>query len=411
MSIESPVSPHARQSADRGDQAAVICDEAGRQILARHPRAIRSVIVTGSLARGESTVSIEATRAVVLGDAEFLVLFADEMPLPRASETRALADAIEHALRARGVDCPVTLSPVHSGYLRSLRPHIFAYELRTCGRVVVGDPDVLGLIPTFAASEIPIEDGWRMLCNRLVEQLETSFGPARAKRYRTAKLYLDMATSLLLFAGRYRPSYRQREAELRELARAGRPSDSFPFPLGPFAERVSLCTRWKLDGSTEPPDLRWGEAISDARLLWRWELAGLIATTGEIPDQRLPDQLLMDRWIRRQSLSDRARGWLYLLRRLGWHRSWGYWPHWIRLARRASPRYWVYGAACRLLFQLPDRLEAGTDLPSDSTEWAAIARALPTMPPEDPMAEGPAWPRLAEAITANYRTFLVETRA
>jgi len=414
MSVESRVAPPARQAGTPGDLAALICDEVARQILARHPHAVRAVVVTGSLARGESTVSTEASGAVVLGDAEFLVVFADQTPLPGAEEAGTLASEIEHALRARGVACPITLSPVHSNYLRALRPHIFAYELRSCGRVVAGDPDVLAQIPDFGVSAIPLEDAWRLLCNRLVEQLEIAPGQA-PPRYRTAKLHLDMATSLLLFTGGYEPTYRQREARLRAL-RADSPADALPFPLGPFSERVSLCTRWKLDGSTEPPDLPAADAIGHARRLWRWELARLTAIpTGTPnplrPDDLLPDHVLMDRWMHQQPLAEQARGWLYLLRRLGWHRSWQEWPRWSRLGRQGSPRYWVYAAACRLLFQLPDLQRTGGDLSPGSAEWTAIARALPVLPPAGPCIAGPAWWQLAEAVAWNYRTFLVDTRA
>src|SRR5207249_7979397 len=180
-------------------------------------RELRAVILIGSLAREEATIVPIEGGTELLGDAEFLLLFHDRFPLPPASRVAGLESAVRARLRGEGLRAEVELSPCDSRYLRSLGPHVFAYEMRACGRIIWGDPDALSLVPSFPPEQIPREDAWRLLCNRLIEQLEPlstlrwpCASPPVEVRYRTAKLYLDMATSFLLFAGAYAPSYRDR---------------------------------------------------------------------------------------------------------------------------------------------------------------------------------------------------------
>src|SRR4029434_4801626 len=191
----------------------------------RYGSRLRSVVVTGSLARDEVTFVEMSTGRRLLGDAEFLLICSDTCALPAEADTIELSRRIEARLLAEHhLTSRIELSAGKAAYLTHLEPHIFALELRECGRVIWGDPTVLSLIPSFDAAAIPLEDAWRLLANRIVEYLAVSAEvvarqPASLNtRYRTVKLYLDMATSLLLFSGRYGTTYRSRSEKLRELA-------------------------------------------------------------------------------------------------------------------------------------------------------------------------------------------------
>lgn len=403
------------QLSDAGAFRATIGSETARQCAGRYAGQLRAVILTGSLARDEGTWRTDGGGVRALGDAEFLVVFDDRASLPDVRDVRSLVQKIDSRLGELGVVCPITLSPVRGTYLRRLRPAIFAHELRTSGRVVWGDATVLSLTPAFSASDIPLEDAWRLLCNRLVEQLEAaaemsdlSTDPTELALYRTVKLHLDMATSLLVFLGSYEPTYRQRAARLRDLARRQDQTDHYPFRLEPFARIVSACTEWKLAGGDgpAPEGVSWDGVIERAHRLWRWEVAQL---SGASPD--LPDHALLDTWLRRQPVADRARGWLHLLRKCGWQRSWRLWPRWVHLARRGSPRYLVYSAACRLLFELP-RLEGGASEGADETTvWHELWGDLPVIRPWANQRRALPWQEAANEITWTYREFLVGTRA
>jgi hypothetical protein len=390
-----------------------IASETGRLCVEEYGDDLRAVVMTGSLARDEATTVEREGRRLTLGDAEFLMIFRDRAAPPSAARTAPLERKIEAGLERHGIVCRVSLGAVGSVYLRALRPHIFAYELRTCGKVIRGEPAILSLIRPFSPSDIPREDAWRLLANRVIELLEVIADPtARVDalppeaHYRTVKLYLDMATSLLVFAGGYAPTYRERAGKLQTLAHAAPPDGAWPFSLGDFADHVGACTRWKLGAERAP-----GEAGSDflpralgyARQLWRWELARL---TGA---EDLSHRALFDRWMRMEPLHQRLRGWLYVVRSRGWHRSCRQWPRWARHAWRASPRYWIYGATGELLFGVlarDDREQQGT-----APDWSRWRRALPeaSRGRVDPAAAD--WRRLADDIGWNYREFLVGTRA
>ena len=140
------------------------------------------------------------------------------------SRVAELETEIERNLLARGIKCKIVVVTSTTSNLRKMRPHIYAYELRERGIVVWGDKEALRLIPRFTAAEIPMEDGWWFLCNRMIEQLESAaeansiHDNGTGVRYRIAKLYLAMAACYLLAIGQYDPSYRERAARLQELA-------------------------------------------------------------------------------------------------------------------------------------------------------------------------------------------------
>jgi hypothetical protein len=389
---------------------AVICEESARLCRQVYRERLRAVVLAGSLARDEGTfVETERGRRL-LGDAELLLVFDDGITPPPAADLALIRDQIEARLRRRGLRAEIALSAVGRAYLRRLPPSIFAYELRASGEAVAGEASVLGLIPKFPAADIPREDAWRMLANRLVEQLagtdelldERAILSPEA-HYRTVKLYLDMTTSLLVFAGAYAPTYGERADNLARLAKWSG-TTTWPFPLAPFAEQVAAVTRWKLSGGslvTEARRLLWERAIDYAEALWHWELGRLTD-----PERADSPAALMALWMRRQPWSTRVRGWAHVVRARGWHRSWPLWPRWLRQASHGSPRHLVYRAASTLVFEL--RATAGQR--RSLSDLRRLARDLP-------LATWPGQPgrdslgSLAAAILANYRSFVMETRA
>ena len=377
---------------------------------------LRAVVLTGSLARDEATWVREGAARRLLGDAEFLLVFERRAVLPPPHALNSLAQEIQGALGRDRILGRVQLVPVHPKYLRKLRPHIFAYELCVCGRVVWGDVSILSLIPAFSVADIPQEDAWRLLANRTIEQLEalaaTGTGAATVPeglRYRTAKLYLDMATSLLVFAGSYAPTYKERRARLGILASTAGTDEGWPFPLGPFSLQVNLSTDLKLtSGWEESARLGWEvwrQGLRYAQLLWRWELARL--THGPTAE----GSELMQTWLRRQSFAQRLRGWMFVWRTCGWVRSWRWWPRWARLALGGSPRYWVYAAAYGLFCQLPEVFEAGGDSDASVQVAEEVMKCLPVIRSPWTKSTKLGWRQLVEEVIWNYRRFLEPTRA
>jgi len=439
MSINNPSSPRHKNA---------ICEVTAHDCAEEFNKRLHSVVLTGSMARDEATWVGDGEYRKVLGDAEFLLVFKKAASLPSVPAIELMKQRIEDSLRRRGLLCHVGLSAVHPIYFRRLPPSIFAYELMKCGQVVWGDPTILALAPAFRVEDIPREDAWRLLANRMIELLEVvSSVPCNPfpAPYSAVKLYLDMATSLLVFTGGYEPTYQGRARALRLLCTtsnvilSGKQRDKagrFPFDLETFSRRVSACTALKLgqdssvgDDLASEPNGR-GNTLSDSRLwnfefrlpladtvryahqLWRWELTQLTGAPEELSDDDLMTQCL-----RLQPLPRRLRGWLVVLRECGWHRSWRQWPHWMRLGWQASPRYWVYAALSQLFFRLPSLLNAERAIAEADSESRRLMSWLP-MPGTGDRGERTgksevrkAWQRLGADIAWNYHRFLEGTRS
>jgi hypothetical protein len=402
----------------------VICRMTARRCHEHFRDSLEAIVLTGSLARDEATFDQDGGRCRLLGDAEFLIIFKARTALPSEASLKLLRENIEGSLASAGIVGEVHLSAAHQAYLSKLRPHIFAYELRECGLVVWGDPLILARIPDFSASDIPLEDGWRLLSNRMVEQLEALEDLEQGAKilpprilYRTIKLYLDMTTSFLLFAGEYAPTYAERARRLRILAGTQPADDKALFDLRRFFDRVSDCTQWKLSGTLlnsssnsapagEPGFSWWEEAVGYAQQLWRWELTQLTGREGLLATGQL-----LQSWMRCQPAPRRLQGWLYVVRDQGWHRSWKNWPRWARLAWRASPRYWIYKVAGAVFSRLPSLLKSTNGTQRPDAHWEELRSFLPVVPELEQRQKVPDWRRLAKDITWNYKKFLVETRS
>jgi hypothetical protein len=392
----------------------IICAETVRLCCRVYRDRLRALVLTGSLARNEGTFVKDGHGCLLLGDAEFLCLFDDHAPLPSDTDIDVIQKQIEECVKGRGLNAKITLSAVRTEYLRGLPPSIFAYELRNCGETLAGDRDALSLIPDFSPADIPLEDAWRLLANRIVEQLESvdellAEGPVLSPNahYRTVKLYLDMATSLLVFVGAYAPTYAERAKTLATLVDAPGRVTAWPFAIRQFASNVMASTQWKLSAKHPAIDVDrgfWERGVDYAQNLWQWELARLQGqSVNGAP------AALMERWMRRQPLRQRLRGWAYVARRSGWHRSWRHWPQWLRQAMNASPRYLIYAAGSELLFTISR--SSSDDGPQALRRPAdALAAHLPLLPKRSRSAST-IWHCLAADIVWNYNHFLVGTRA
>lgn len=392
----------------------LICEAVRRACRRSLGGGLHAAVLTGSLARDEASFVAGGGSWALLGDAEFLLVLKPDVRLPTAAWVEALSAEIERDLAGRRLSAHVSLAVVHDDYLRRLRPSIFAYELRACGQVVSGDEGALGLIPAFTPAEIPLEDAWRLLCNRLVEHLDafrrqclSPSGRTDELRYSTVKLNLDLATSLLVFLKAYEPGYVARARRLAALARGNFPGDALPFPIAELSGRVEDCTHWKLNPGSDlgGPWTDWEASVALARRLWRWELERM---TGVAPG--VPDDVLWARWMRQQRPWSRVRGWLHVARAQGWHRGWRHWPRWVRLSWRSSPRYCVYAAATKLLFGVFTNM--GTQGPEPAGNgWDRVLRRLPvTRDPAEGRSAGSGW-HVVEEVAWNYHRFLVPTRS
>ncbi len=390
-----------------------ICTAVIQRLTVQFERALRAIVLTGSLARGEGTLIHENGYRRLLGDADFLLLFHSGVKLPDAETIEDLCHAAERDLIQAGLLCKLGASAAHVSFLACMKPHIFAYELRICGEVVWGAADILKAIPSFSRAAIPLEDGYRLLTNRIIETLIALALEAPVAEvelgYAGVKLYLDIATSFLLFVGRYAPTYKLRCDQLMQLADTRmKGTEDLPIGIADLAESVAQCTQYKTGGLRRPAQTDeisaqkfTTGALRAACALWRWEVSRLTGV-----DQGATEALMLAS-MHLQPMSDRLCGWAHVVRKENWVRSWREWPRWLRMAWRATPRGWINLIAIRLAFALGGYQDP-PEKPFKSTDPNHLLRMLPRPTPGDMRTD---WRSLAKWIFLNYQLYLQDTRA
>jgi hypothetical protein len=391
----------------------IICESVQTECVRSLGSTLRAIVLTGSLARDEASFVREGDIWTCAGDAEFLVVLNPNVTAARGMTIHAIQKSIENDLSQKGIFCRIGLGRVHPSYFRRLPPHIFSYELRHCGLIIAGDDRILGTIPDFSVEELSREDAWRLLCNRLIEQLtciddfsNERIGPSRRLEYLTIKLYLDMATSYLVFVGAYEPTYRGRAQSLRELVLQSKSDGIAPFLMSDFADRVTQCTEWKLSGGRGPSILMpayWQEAICYAHKLWRWEIVRMTGAAADLSTSALWDQIAG-----KLKIAEKIRGWASTARRSGVKNA-HHWWRWARLVPHATPRYMIYRVGTELAFSLP-LLVGDTGLPTSDQDWAKMGSLLPVSE-RITQASANNWQYLARQVLSNYRDFVACTRA
>lgn len=379
--VTAPIPPPRAAAPDR--RLCRVLRAACTEFVSRHPQpGWRALVLTGSIARGESCWELAGSRWLLAGDADLIAVAASR------NAARGYAGGLhEHlaaALEQAGLHAHISLGLADPQSLRRLPASIFALELITCGRILWGERHILRLAPRCTAAQIPREDAWRLLNNRIVECLAAAAEASPPRRLNRAldKLRAAMADSWLLFTGRYVLGARQRLSRLESAlsARHGEP---------PWTDTTSLLAslrRATAGGglSKEPPptEATLRMTAAETQALWTWELAQLGAA-------RLSDAA------RRKGAGAGCRAWLAAAHAAQNPRIQ------LRCLSRAtrpkapSPRYCVYAAATACWFSYPH-------LTDDARRSAAL---MPCPPPT-----GAGWKAVAAAIAGNYREWIEHTR-
>lgn len=383
----------------------VICSTVAALCCERSGTNLQALVLTGSLARDEASVESKEEEVRILGDADFLLVVNRQRHQLSNADTERIAKRAERILSEQRIVCKVGLGTVTTRYLSRLSPHIFGFELKHSGVVVAGDSRILSAIPNFEAKDIPRHDAWCLLCNRVTEQLEMAQELhcehdilSETTAYGIVKLYLDMATSLLVFHGAYKPSYSERCEEIARLAQVS--SNPVPFDLGEFGDYVRTCTELKLNWSAWQSKIDaeacW-KAIEYASSLWSWERDRLESSSNNYQRQH---------GLAPEPLYKIVRGWASVIRRQSWHETQANAARWFRLGLHGSPRNHVYSVATQLCFQLR-RLLSSDEAVGQNRALIALRQHLPLLNGRKEIS----WRELVGEVSRNYRELLVATRS
>jgi predicted nucleotidyltransferase len=382
-----------------------ICSEIVLSCTREFGATMQAVVLTGSLARDEATAVFKRDLAFFSSDADCLLVFPATIE-PSTERLARLSAEIEKRLFTAGIEVAIGLAAVAPAYFDELPAHSYTYELRNSGKVLWGEAALLSRIPSYTVAQLSKEDAWRTLSNRIIETLmSVANSESQSRRfsveteYAVTKLYLDMATSYLIFIGEYEPTYAARARRLAELA--ARNAAEAPFIVATFSSRVSSATDCKLKGvGCAPVRSSLEEAMTYSQQLWRWEAARLSGEPWDLPVLDLAVGVT-----RKQTVAARLRGWASLLRRTGWFRGARQWPRWTRLSISASPRHLIYAAAVQLFWNVPSLV---SDDATNRLDYSELQALLPVVPASN---EPATWNSLVQAVGLNYRVFLHGTLA
>lgn len=178
-----------------------------------------SILLIGAAARGEQTIG---PNGKLVSDLDFMVVLPQRHPASVLLAERRCHELLHGYER----DVPGRLGEAVSvGFMGSsprfwLAATPFMYELRANARCMYGSGAVLGWPHIVHPAQIPAWEGIRLIANRLCETLgayarqdeATAGDPSPALRYALVKQALACSEAALIFAGEYRPSYRERSA-------------------------------------------------------------------------------------------------------------------------------------------------------------------------------------------------------
>ncbi len=380
---------------------------------------VHAVVLTGSMARGEGSACMRKEGSVrVYGDIEMLVVFDDtEDMAEHASRLKALGKDVTGKLKDMGVLCDVEYGPAPRKYFAHIRPHIFGFELKKHAKVLWGDESVLDLIPDMKEVDIPVEDAWMLLSNRVVEQLLCLDGAIsgvsvdatvdEAVLYNHCKMILDLATSILVFTGMYRASYEERATMIDRAVRAIG-NDETRDALAGFPDKVRFWTEAKLDpvllseyATCGPTSGRgsldlWLELVPLVRAVWTWETNLLTGGRWELDPRRLAERVLSSEGFLR-----RLKGWA----RLALNREVSKTPAFFRKMTggifRGSPRYLVYISSILLYFSTPGLLNGGAENEKETLDF--IGRNIPVV---FDSGEASDWQSVRRDLVRGWRVYL-----
>ncbi len=313
-------------SVDPGFQADAVRDleRVSRTVReATRPFPVLGLILTGSVARGEGTLIADPEAGTRwLGDLDCVLVVRPGWGTP----AREIDDALlqveselnnDPANRRRGLKLGVNRMP--ASRLARLRQSIFNRELLEHAKLLWGTPSALPTPSWWTAGvrEVPLRDAFRLLNNRIMQQViartsqETGEAEPLSTEYRLAKFWIELATSLSVFLGCYRTTYRERQSAIEALLTTRPEIFGAEFSqLLVTRLREAMAVKFGQSPRVLTPPGRWfNEAARVARRVWFWESARMLDANLEDTDWRQ----VISRLRRLETGRQRARDWMRLL--------------------------------------------------------------------------------------------------
>jgi predicted nucleotidyltransferase len=247
---------------------------------------VEAVFLCGSFAAGDESVVLETDPPVLLSDVDLVVVVRSLDTLLAWNGRRAeLGAACEELWREVRFSGRVEVGVMLARDLAAMPAKPGVYDMRERGRVLAGDPAILGRIPAYVPSDITAREAVTLVENRGVSLLDARPGAGRGGAadpypflYRIARAYTDIAAAALSLAGAYVPGYAARAKLVREMVGAGERIPVAGLVDAALVENIERWTAFKLEpsaaaaGSDRGPraaEAIWEETARDLVEFWR----------------------------------------------------------------------------------------------------------------------------------------------
>jgi predicted nucleotidyltransferase len=198
-----------------------------RAILRELGGAVQAVVLVGSLASDDPSLTVDDSKAVrPRNDADVLAVVATHREA-RALRAAAIA-ASAAATKAAGFE--VDVAPIARGDIEALRGRLMFVDAALRGvRVLAGDPTVVAPLATLTAADVSLDELRRLLANRAtglaLSRLAAAYGgyDAEAAARHVAKAWFAAGDVVLFRSGTYARRVADRCGALGDLAAIGSP--------------------------------------------------------------------------------------------------------------------------------------------------------------------------------------------
>lgn len=184
-----------------------------KRLLLKNVTNVRYLILVGGFGRGEGAVLFENGVPAPINDYDVVVISENG---PDRSRLKELSKEIAKKIGVRLVD----LIPIKNADVSSLPYTMFNYDMKYGGYIFFGDGNILGKMPDYDPSKMPLVEGKVLLFKRMICLLESyseefrKREPSEDEKFflanQSSKMVVACCDSLLLLKGLYHHSYIER---------------------------------------------------------------------------------------------------------------------------------------------------------------------------------------------------------
>ncbi|KMY43014.1 hypothetical protein AC622_01005 [Bacillus sp. FJAT-27916] len=175
-----------------------------------------SIILTGSLSRGEGSWTVIDETLELISDIEYVVVIEDSNNSMEIHQM--IEDYNETAISVSNPFFHIDFSVVPKRHLKKLEKKLFIFETKVNGRVIYGEEDITSLLPTVTINNINFSDVFDIFNHRMFsiiyygidKKVSDSLSSDQIMRYIIARNGLDLLTIYLISKGRLESGFENR---------------------------------------------------------------------------------------------------------------------------------------------------------------------------------------------------------